>query len=220
MSLWMAAMYHKVALRASLLVPEAMYPRVSRCVGRVVSTRFGPRQIWRKEGVRTIVKMHMEKEEMVRLQAQYHVVDASTTTITTTTTTSSSMWPGRSCVHGRSFGTTIAASDHHPPSPSSLSPPSTSPTQPSQPLPPSPPPPSSSSSPPPLLLATSPSSPTQVYDVAVVGGGIIGLATAREILHRHPSLRVCVLEKEMEVAQHQSKNNSGVIHCGIYYQPG
>ncbi|XP_065883217.1 L-2-hydroxyglutarate dehydrogenase, mitochondrial-like [Dysidea avara] len=58
------------------------------------------------------------------------------------------------------------------------------------------------------------------YDVAVVGGGIVGLATARELLTRRPSLKVIVLEKESEIAKHQTGHNSGVIHSGIYYVPG
>jgi L-2-hydroxyglutarate oxidase len=57
-------------------------------------------------------------------------------------------------------------------------------------------------------------------DVAVVGGGIVGLATARGLLDRRPDLRVAVLEKEAELALHQSGHNSGVIHAGLYYQPG
>jgi L-2-hydroxyglutarate oxidase LhgO len=58
------------------------------------------------------------------------------------------------------------------------------------------------------------------FDVVVVGGGIVGMATAREILKRYPKLRVAVLEKEREVAPHQSSHNSGVIHAGMYYVPG
>lgn len=58
------------------------------------------------------------------------------------------------------------------------------------------------------------------FDVVIVGGGIIGMATAREILKRHPKMRVAILEKEREVAPHQSSHNSGVIHAGIYYIPG
>lgn len=54
----------------------------------------------------------------------------------------------------------------------------------------------------------------------VVGGGIIGLATARELLKRFPDMTVAVLEKEREVAAHQTGHNSGVIHAGIYYKPG
>jgi L-2-hydroxyglutarate oxidase LhgO len=59
-----------------------------------------------------------------------------------------------------------------------------------------------------------------VFDVAVVGGGIVGLATARELLSRNPRQRILVLEKERELAAHQSGHNSGVIHSGIYYRPG
>jgi L-2-hydroxyglutarate oxidase len=58
------------------------------------------------------------------------------------------------------------------------------------------------------------------YDVAVVGAGIIGLATAREILTRRPGTTLVVLEKESAVATHQSGHNSGVIHSGLYYRPG
>lgn len=60
----------------------------------------------------------------------------------------------------------------------------------------------------------------QQYDLVVVGAGIVGLATAREILQRHPEIRLAVLEKEATVASHQSGHNSGVIHTGIYYAPG
>lgn len=58
------------------------------------------------------------------------------------------------------------------------------------------------------------------FDLTVIGGGIIGLATARQALLRHPKLRICVVEKEKELASHQSKRNSGVVHCGIYYKKG
>jgi len=58
------------------------------------------------------------------------------------------------------------------------------------------------------------------YDIAVVGGGIVGLATARELSMRHPSLKIAVFEKEKELAAHQTGHNSGVIHSGIYYKPG
>jgi L-2-hydroxyglutarate oxidase len=57
-------------------------------------------------------------------------------------------------------------------------------------------------------------------DVAVIGGGIVGLATADHLTRRDPDLRVLVLEKEGAVAQHQTGRNSGVIHSGIYYTPG
>lgn len=60
----------------------------------------------------------------------------------------------------------------------------------------------------------------QVCDVAVVGGGIVGLATARELILRHPNLTFTLLEKEKELAWHQSGHNSGVIHSGVYYTPG
>lgn len=58
------------------------------------------------------------------------------------------------------------------------------------------------------------------HDVIIVGGGIVGLATARQLLKSDPSLRLLVIEKETEVAQHQTGNNSGVIHSGLYYKPG
>lgn len=59
-----------------------------------------------------------------------------------------------------------------------------------------------------------------LYDVVVVGGGIVGLATARAILLDEPGRQVVVVEKEPDVARHQSGHNSGVIHSGIYYRPG
>ncbi len=58
------------------------------------------------------------------------------------------------------------------------------------------------------------------YDLIVVGGGIVGLATAREILHQHPDLKLALLEKEDGLARHQTGHNSGVIHSGLYYKPG
>ena len=58
------------------------------------------------------------------------------------------------------------------------------------------------------------------FDVVVVGGGIVGLAVARRLQEAAPSNRVLVLEKESEVARHQTGRNSGVIHSGIYYAPG
>jgi L-2-hydroxyglutarate oxidase LhgO len=57
-------------------------------------------------------------------------------------------------------------------------------------------------------------------DVAIVGGGIVGLATAWQILQRNERRRVLVLEKEPHVGMHQSGHNSGVLHSGIYYRPG
>ena len=59
-----------------------------------------------------------------------------------------------------------------------------------------------------------------LFDYAVVGGGIVGLATALKLGERHPSARVLVLEKENSPALHQTGRNSGVIHSGIYYKPG
>ncbi|MCL0043263.1 L-2-hydroxyglutarate oxidase [Dehalococcoidia bacterium] len=58
------------------------------------------------------------------------------------------------------------------------------------------------------------------YDVAVVGGGIVGLAIARELSQRFPKIVVGLVEKESEIGQHQTGHNSGVIHSGLYYQPG
>lgn len=60
----------------------------------------------------------------------------------------------------------------------------------------------------------------RVYDFAVIGGGLVGLATARALLARNPGASLVLLEKEEQVAAHQSGRNSGVLHSGIYYQPG
>ena len=60
----------------------------------------------------------------------------------------------------------------------------------------------------------------RTVDVAIIGGGIIGLATAYRLIERFPGQRVVVLEKESRVAAHQTGNNSGVLHSGIYYKPG
>jgi (S)-2-hydroxyglutarate dehydrogenase len=57
-------------------------------------------------------------------------------------------------------------------------------------------------------------------DIAIIGGGIVGLATALHLTERHPQKSVVVLEKEAELAQHQTGRNSGVLHSGIYYKPG
>ena len=61
---------------------------------------------------------------------------------------------------------------------------------------------------------------TERFDVVVIGGGIVGLATARRLLEQRPGLRIAILEKEAELATHQSGHNSGVLHAGLYYQPG
>ena len=58
------------------------------------------------------------------------------------------------------------------------------------------------------------------YDITIVGGGIVGLATAWKILEKHPGIKLAVLEKENAVATHQTDRNSGVIHSRIYYKPG
>jgi L-2-hydroxyglutarate oxidase LhgO len=59
-----------------------------------------------------------------------------------------------------------------------------------------------------------------VWDVVVVGAGIVGLASARELLLRRPGLRLALIDKEPRVGAHQTGHNSGVIHSGIYYAPG
>ncbi len=58
------------------------------------------------------------------------------------------------------------------------------------------------------------------YNFAVIGGGIVGLSTAWQLLKRHPSSKIILLEKENYLASHQTGHNSGVIHAGVYYQPG
>src|SRR5215212_3895946 len=58
------------------------------------------------------------------------------------------------------------------------------------------------------------------FDVAIAGGGIVGIATAYHFTQRYPQWRVVVLEKEAEVGEHQTGHNSGVLHSGIYYKPG
>ncbi|MFN8590377.1 MAG: L-2-hydroxyglutarate oxidase [Thermomicrobiales bacterium] len=58
------------------------------------------------------------------------------------------------------------------------------------------------------------------FDLAVIGGGVVGLATAMQMTERFPGIAVAVLEKESALAQHQTGRNSGVIHAGVYYQPG
>lgn len=62
--------------------------------------------------------------------------------------------------------------------------------------------------------------PPAACDIAVVGGGILGLAVARELKLRQPDASICLLEAEGRLAAHQSSHNSGVVHAGVYYQPG
>jgi L-2-hydroxyglutarate oxidase len=60
----------------------------------------------------------------------------------------------------------------------------------------------------------------QTYDIIIIGGGIVGASTAWQLQERYPNRRILVLEKESGVARHQTGHNSGVIHAGVYYQPG
>ena len=63
--------------------------------------------------------------------------------------------------------------------------------------------------------------PTQeTYDITIVGGGIVGAATTYKIQLKYPSLKILLIEKEPRLADHQTGNNSGVIHSGLYYKPG
>ena len=57
-------------------------------------------------------------------------------------------------------------------------------------------------------------------DILIIGGGIVGLASALQLQRSNPSLKITLLEKESLLARHQTGNNSGVIHSGIYYKPG
>ena len=58
------------------------------------------------------------------------------------------------------------------------------------------------------------------FDLCVIGGGIVGLATAYQLSLRYPWLSLAVIEKESQLAKHQTGHNSGVLHTGIYYKPG
>jgi L-2-hydroxyglutarate oxidase len=60
----------------------------------------------------------------------------------------------------------------------------------------------------------------KIYDITIVGGGIVGAATAYKIQLKYPSLKILLIEKENHLANHQTGNNSGVIHSGLYYKPG
>jgi (S)-2-hydroxyglutarate dehydrogenase len=64
------------------------------------------------------------------------------------------------------------------------------------------------------------SEPPRECDIAIVGGGILGMAVARELLGRRPGARLCVLEGEDGIGRHQTGRSSGVVHAGIYYEPG
>ena len=59
-----------------------------------------------------------------------------------------------------------------------------------------------------------------MFDIGIIGGGIVGLATAYQLLQKFPRLSVAVIEKESSLAKHQTGHNSGVLHSGIYYKPG
>jgi L-2-hydroxyglutarate oxidase len=58
------------------------------------------------------------------------------------------------------------------------------------------------------------------FDISIVGGGIVGIATAFQLQNNFPNLDIAVFEKEKELAFHQTGRNSGVIHSGLYYKPG
>ena len=58
------------------------------------------------------------------------------------------------------------------------------------------------------------------YDIMVIGGGILGLSSARHLLTHLPNLKIGIIEKGISLAQQQTGNNSGVVHSGIYYRPG
>ena len=58
------------------------------------------------------------------------------------------------------------------------------------------------------------------YDYCIIGGGIVGLATAMALLQQRPGASLLILEKEASLGRHQTGHNSGVIHAGIYYAPG
>ena len=58
------------------------------------------------------------------------------------------------------------------------------------------------------------------HDLIVIGGGIVGMATAWKLQERLPEASILLVEKEAQIAHHQTGHNSGVIHAGVYYQPG
>lgn len=57
-------------------------------------------------------------------------------------------------------------------------------------------------------------------DICIIGGGIVGLATAYQVSQKYSKLSLAVVEKESSLARHQTGHNSGVLHTGIYYKPG
>jgi L-2-hydroxyglutarate oxidase LhgO len=61
---------------------------------------------------------------------------------------------------------------------------------------------------------------TAKFDVCIIGGGILGLATGWQLTKDRPDWKIALLEKEQDFASHQTGRNSGVIHSGIYYKPG
>lgn len=60
----------------------------------------------------------------------------------------------------------------------------------------------------------------EIFDIAIIGGGIVGAATFYQLQKHHPSLKIILIEKESHLAFHQTGNNSGVMHSGLYYKPG
>ena len=62
--------------------------------------------------------------------------------------------------------------------------------------------------------------PSAAFDIVIVGGGIVGAATLYQLQQRYPNRTILLIEKERELAGHQTGNNSGVIHSGLYYPPG
>ena len=62
--------------------------------------------------------------------------------------------------------------------------------------------------------------PEAIFNVIIIGGGVVGLATGRELLQRFPDSKLLIVEKEQALAAHQTGHNSGVIHSGLYYKPG
>ena len=59
-----------------------------------------------------------------------------------------------------------------------------------------------------------------MYDFIIIGGGIVGLSTGMALTKKFPHAKIAIIEKEKELAHHQTGHNSGVIHSGIYYKPG